>query len=78
GTDVLASLRLQNHQFPVLMLSAMGGPSDRVLGLESGADDDISKPFLFRELQLRIQKLIETQAQVKPPSPTPIVLLLET
>ncbi len=76
GTDVLASLRLRNHQFPVLMLSAMGAPSDRVLGLESGADDYISKPFLFRELQLRIKRLIATHAQVKPPSPTPIVLRL--
>ena len=76
GTDVLASLRFRNHQFPVLMLSAMGAPSDRVLGLESGADDYISKPFLFRELQLRIKKLIENHAHVEPPSPTPAVLRL--
>jgi len=76
GTDVLASLRLRNHRFPVLMLSAMGAPSDRVLGLESGADDYMSKPFLFRELQLRINKLIENHAQVKPPSPTSTVLRL--
>jgi DNA-binding response OmpR family regulator len=69
GTDILASLRNRNHQFPVLMISAMGAPSDRVLGLESGADDYISKPFLFRELQLRIQNLIDRQPQVTPLPP---------
>jgi DNA-binding response OmpR family regulator len=74
GTDVLASLRNRNHQFPVLMISAMGGPSDRVLGLESGANDYIGKPFLFRELQLRIQNLIENLAKTKSPSP-PIAVL---
>lgn len=76
GTDVLASLRLRNHQFPVLMLSAMGAPSDRVLGLESGANDYISKPFLFRELQLRIKNLIKNHAPVTPAIPTPTVLRL--
>jgi DNA-binding response OmpR family regulator len=74
GTDILASLRSRNHQFPVLMISAMGAPSDRVLGLESGADDYISKPFLFRELQLRIQKLIAKRPQ--PQAPTSTVLRL--
>ena len=76
GTDVLASLRSRNHQFPVLMISAMGAPSDRVLGLESGADDYIGKPFLFRELQLRIQKLIAKQPQAKPPTAIPTSLRL--
>jgi len=74
GTDVLTSLRSRNHQFPVLMISAMGAPSDRVLGLESGAEDYISKPFLFRELQLRIQKLMSKRPQSQ--SPTATVLRL--
>lgn len=76
GTDVLTSLRNRNHGFPVLMISAMGAPSDRVLGLESGANDYISKPFLFRELQLRIQNLIAKYPRAKPPSPTPTALRL--
>jgi DNA-binding response OmpR family regulator len=63
GTDILASLRNRDHRFPILMISAMAAPSDRVLGLESGADDYIGKPFLFRELQLRIQNLIDKQPQ---------------
>jgi DNA-binding response OmpR family regulator len=74
GTDILASLRNRNHRFPVLMISAMAAPSDRVLGLESGADDYIGKPFLFRELQLRIQNLIDKQPQATPQSPDCTVL----
>jgi len=61
GTDILTSLRNRDHRFPILMISAMAAPSDRVQGLESGADDYIGKPFLFRELQLRIQNLIDKQ-----------------
>lgn len=58
GVDVLSSLRNQGFSFPVLMLSALGAPSDRIAGLEAGADDYMSKPFLFRELQLRIEGLL--------------------
>lgn len=58
GTQVLARLRRAGHRFPVLMLSALGAPADRVQGLEMGADDYLAKPFLPRELQLRIHVLL--------------------
>lgn len=58
GTQVLAGLRRAGHRFPVLMLSALGAPTDRVQGLEMGADDYLAKPFLPRELQLRIEVLL--------------------
>lgn len=58
GTQVLAGLRQAGHRFPVLMLSALGAPSDRVQGLEMGADDYLAKPFLPRELELRIDILL--------------------
>lgn len=69
GTHVLAKLRQQGHSFPVLMLSALGAPTDRVHGLEVGANDYLAKPFLCRELQLRIEHLL-TMATVAaaPPS----------
>ncbi|MEB3184705.1 MAG: response regulator transcription factor [Cyanobacteriota bacterium] len=58
GTQVLAGLRQAGHRFPVLMLSALGAPTDRVQGLEMGADDYLAKPFLPRELELRIEILL--------------------
>jgi len=75
GTDILASLRNRDHRFPILMISAMAAPSDRVLGLESGADDYIGKPFLFRELQLRIQNLIDKQPQATLQQPLPATVI---
>lgn len=63
GTQVLAGLRRAGHRFPVLMLSALGAPTDRVLGLEMGADDYLAKPFLPRELQLRIEALLRLAAR---------------
>ena len=59
GTDVLARLRRGLPHLPVLMLSALGGPRDRVAGLEAGANDYLGKPFLFRELQLRVEQLLK-------------------
>lgn len=60
GADLLQSLRQQGEVFPVLMLSAMGTPQDRILGLERGAQDYMVKPFHPRELQLRCEKLLES------------------
>ena len=60
GTQVLTSLRMAGHQFPVLMLSALGAPDDRIQGLEVGADDYLVKPFTAKELLLRIERLLLT------------------
>jgi len=60
GTQVLTSLRRAGHGFPVLMLSALGDPGDRIVGLEVGADDYLSKPFVPRELELRIEALLRS------------------
>ncbi|MGB5136770.1 MAG: response regulator transcription factor [Prochlorococcaceae cyanobacterium] len=58
GTDVLVHLRRTHPRLPVLMLSALEAPRHRVAGLEAGANDYLGKPFLFRELQLRVEQLL--------------------
>lgn len=59
GITALESIRVQNNNVPVLILSAKNNSADRVLGLKKGADDYLTKPFNLEELLLRIQKLIE-------------------
>jgi two-component system phosphate regulon response regulator OmpR len=57
GLSFAESLR-QASVVPILMLSAMGEPEDRIAGLEHGADDYLSKPFEPRELLLRLQTIL--------------------
>ena len=57
GTEVCRSLR-RDSQVPILMVTALGGESDRVAGLEIGADDYLAKPFGMRELLARIRALL--------------------
>jgi len=57
GTEVLRQIR-QQSQAPVIMLTAKGDDIDRVVGLEMGADDYISKPFNPRELLARIKAVL--------------------
>ena len=55
GIQLCRRLREQRLSFPVIMLTARDGLSDKVLGLECGADDYVVKPFAFLELQARIK-----------------------
>ncbi len=60
GLEVLRQIRTTEKikKMPVIMLTAKGDEFDRVLGLEMGADDYISKPFSIRELQARVKALL--------------------
>ena len=57
GLDFAGELRKTNA-VPILMLTAMGDPKDRIAGLEKGVDDYLGKPFEPRELLLRIQSVL--------------------
>ena len=57
GLELLESLR-KNKDIPVILLSAKGEASDKISGLELGADDYLSKPFEPKELLLRIKNLL--------------------
>lgn len=65
GISVTESIRLQNNDVPILILSARNTSADRVSGLKKGADDYLTKPFNLEELLLRVQKLIEKNQKLR-------------
>lgn len=66
GEEVCKRLRENKRQMPILMLTAKGQVNDKVAGLEAGADDYLSKPFAFQELEARIKALARRPAEIKP------------
>ena len=62
GLEVCRRLRVRRPDLPVVMLTALGHESDRVAGLERGADDYVSKPFSPRELVLRVESVLRRAA----------------
>ncbi|AIS11317.1 DNA-binding response regulator, OmpR family [Pseudomonas chlororaphis subsp. aurantiaca] len=65
GLTLCQRLR-QQHAVPVIMLTAMGELSDRVVGLEMGADDYLSKPFDARELLARVRAVLRRAGESRP------------
>jgi DNA-binding response OmpR family regulator len=63
GLEVCRRLRDRDADLPVVMLTALGDESDRVLGLSLGADDYVTKPFSPRELVLRVQSVLRRAAR---------------
>ena len=57
GLEVLKTLRAQGNELPILLLTARDSVSDRVTGLDAGADDYLIKPFDFDELMARIRAM---------------------
>lgn len=66
GVDLTRRLR-ERLPVPILLLTAMGEAEDRITGLESGADDYLTKPFEPRELLLRIATILRRTQAVPPP-----------
>ena len=62
GIDLITTLRGEKHGFPVLVLTARGHWQDKVLGLEAGADDYLTKPFQMEELLARLNALMRRAA----------------
>lgn len=58
GMEICKKLRAEGNNIPILMLTARGEVSDRVEGLNSGADDYLTKPFAFEELLARVRALV--------------------
>lgn len=64
GISVLKKVRESGNKVPILMLTAKSDIDDRVLGLDSGADDYLSKPFAMKELLARIRVMTRRNTQV--------------
>jgi len=59
GFELLREIRKRDSMIPVIFISARDKDIDRVVGLEMGSDDYLSKPFLPRELVIRVKKILE-------------------
>jgi two-component system copper resistance phosphate regulon response regulator CusR len=66
GIEILKTLRSRGNKTPVLLLTARDSVDDRVMGLESGADDYLVKPFAFAELVARIRTLLRRSGPNEP------------
>jgi two-component system alkaline phosphatase synthesis response regulator PhoP len=63
GLTVCRKIRAENHQVPILFLTAKNEAKDRIEGLRTGGDDHLGKPFELEELLLRVSKLLARSPQ---------------
>ncbi|OLB80014.1 MAG: DNA-binding response regulator [Actinobacteria bacterium 13_2_20CM_2_71_6] len=73
GLEVCRRLRSSPDGVPIVMLTALGEEADRVLGLQLGADDYVTKPFSPRELVLRVQSVLRRSLARPTPAPETLV-----
>jgi DNA-binding response OmpR family regulator len=71
GLEVCREVRRTDGQTPIIMLTARDALEDKVLGLDSGADDYVTKPFELEELLARIRSLLRRVAADRPPRLAP-------
>ncbi|WP_151869434.1 response regulator, partial [Acinetobacter nosocomialis] len=70
GLSICRRLRQSNIDTPIIMLTARGSDSDRIAGLEAGADDYLPKPFNPNELLARIRAVLRRQVREVPGAPS--------
>ena len=71
GIVVCKELRSKQMSMPIIMLTAKDSSEDRVKGLDSGADDYLTKPFVFSELVARVRALLQRDMLFKTPKLQP-------
>jgi two-component system alkaline phosphatase synthesis response regulator PhoP len=69
GFQICEQVRLTDRETPIIFLTAKDASQDRIQGLKKGADDYLTKPFVFEELRLRIERLIQRSSKSPDVSP---------
>jgi two-component system alkaline phosphatase synthesis response regulator PhoP len=77
GLEICRTLRADNVLTPILMLTARDSEADRVVGLEMGADDYLTKPFSVRELQARVKAMLRRMDMLNKPAPQSDELVID-
>lgn len=77
GLELCQRLRDRQNPLPILMLTALGQPENRIAGLDAGADDYLVKPFIMEELLARLRALQRRSPQLKPQQLTVGVFTLD-
>src|SRR5258708_8745648 len=78
GFAVCRELRKSGQRMPILMLTARDAVEDRIIGLDSGADDYLAKPFEFRELLARLRALLRRTGSLQAPKLLVADLVVDT
>jgi DNA-binding response OmpR family regulator len=78
GIDVIKALRSEKRNMPILCLTARTELDDKIEGLDAGADDYLTKPFLFEELSARVRSLLRRSDMEKKTQLTTHDLVLDT
>jgi DNA-binding response OmpR family regulator len=73
GLEVCRRVRGRWPRLPVVMLTALAEPDDRITGLELGADDYVTKPFSPRELVLRVESVLRRVSEAPAPGPNRVL-----
>jgi DNA-binding response OmpR family regulator len=74
GFELCRTVRARDARIPIIMLTARTDESDRVLGLDLGADDYVSKPFSVRELLARVRAQLRRDGMIGPPDDNEFVI----
>jgi heavy metal response regulator len=77
GLEILKNLRRENILTPVLLLTVRATIEDKVIGLDTGADDYLPKPFSFQELLARVRALLRRRTESEPPVLKIVDLILD-
>ncbi|GAB2576500.1 response regulator transcription factor [Spirosoma areae] len=75
GIDICRQIRQRDNRTPILMLTAKAQETDKVIGLEAGADDYLTKPFGILEFMARVRAMLRRGGLGQPDAPTPRLLI---